>query len=196
MSVNKKIGSTKIQTDIVIIGAGGAGLAAAIAATDEGAKVVLLEKLNAPGGNTARAQAFFAAESPVQKRLRIDASRDVLFRMAMDYAHWKINPRIMRAFIDKSGDTVRVHVKLIEGNRQRTQVFEGTVIRIHKGKLKTTFTVRKISYGVGVERIFPLHSQIIEKIEVVRRGRVRRSRLYYLRGRYGKKGRIKELRTS
>lgn len=92
------------------------------------------------------------------------------------------------------GCTVRVYVKLIEGTRQRIQVFEGVVIRIHKGKLRTTFTVRKESYGVGVERIFLLHSPVIEKIDIVRRGRVRRSRLYYLRKRSGKKARIKEAR--
>jgi large subunit ribosomal protein L19 len=96
----------------------------------------------------------------------------------------------------RPGDTVRVHVKLIEGNRQRIQVFEGAVIGIHKGKARSTFTVRKVSYGVGVERIFPLHSRIIDKIEVVRRGRVRRAKLFYLRKRVGKKARIKELRKS
>ena len=95
------------QTDIAIIGAGGAGLAAAVAATERGAKTVLLEKLNAPGGNSKRAESFFAAESRAQQRVLVDAPKDVLFRMAMDYAHWKINPRIVRAFVDKSGDTVR-----------------------------------------------------------------------------------------
>ena len=94
----------------------------------------------------------------------------------------------------RPGDTIRVHVKLIEGTRQRIQIFEGVVIRIHKGKARSTFTVRKESYGVVVERIFPLHSKNIEKVEVVRRGRVRRSRLYYLRQRTGKKARIKEVR--
>jgi large subunit ribosomal protein L19 len=94
----------------------------------------------------------------------------------------------------RAGDTVRVHVKLIEGERKRIQVFEGSVMKIHKGKLRSTFTVRKESYGVGVERTFPLHSNNIEKIEVVRRGRVRRARLYYLRKRAGKKARIKEAR--
>jgi len=93
-----------------------------------------------------------------------------------------------------SGDTLRVHVKLIEGSRQRIQIFEGVVIRIHKGKARTTFTVRKESYGVGVERIFPLHSKNIDKIELVRRGRVRRARLYYLRKRMGKKARIEAAR--
>ena len=96
-----------LKTDVAVIGAGGAGMAAAIAARDSGADVILLEKRRMPGGNTALAQALFAAESPAQKRLSIDAPKDVLFKMAMDYAHWKINPRIVRAFIDKSGDTVR-----------------------------------------------------------------------------------------
>ena len=95
-----------IQTDAVSIGAGGAGLAAAVAAAEKGAKVIVLEKLSKPGGNTARAQGFFAAESSTQKRNNIVAPRDVLFKMAMDYAHWKINPRIMRTLIDKSVDTV------------------------------------------------------------------------------------------
>jgi len=96
-----------LQTDVVVIGAGGTGLAAAVAAAEKGAKVVVLEKANAPGGNSARAVGFFAAESPAQKRMRIDAPRDVLFKMAMDFAHWKINPQIIRAFVDKSGDTAR-----------------------------------------------------------------------------------------
>ena len=96
----------------------------------------------------------------------------------------------------RPGDTVRVHVKLMEGNRQRIQVFEGVVISIHKGKARSTFTVRKVSYGVGVERIFPLHSKIIDKIEVIRSGRVRRAKLFYLRERVGKKARIKELRKT
>jgi large subunit ribosomal protein L19 len=96
----------------------------------------------------------------------------------------------------RPGDTVRVHVKLIEGNRQRIQVFEGVVISIRKGKARSTFTVRKVSYGVGVERIFPLHSKIIDKIEVIRSGRVRRAKLFYLRKRVGKKARIKELRKT
>ena len=96
----------------------------------------------------------------------------------------------------KPGDTVRVHVKLVEGNRRRTQVFEGVVIGIHKGKARSSFTVRKVSYGVGVERIFPIHSKNIEKVEVVRHGQVRRAKLYYLRQRVGKKARIKELRKT
>jgi fumarate reductase flavoprotein subunit len=96
-----------LKTDICIIGGGGAGLAAAVAAAEEGASVIVLEKRRAPGGNSAMAEGFFAAESPTQKRMNIDADRDVLFKKAMDYAHWKINPRILRAFVDKSGDTAR-----------------------------------------------------------------------------------------
>ncbi|MBI4773562.1 MAG: 50S ribosomal protein L19 [Deltaproteobacteria bacterium] len=96
----------------------------------------------------------------------------------------------------KSGDTVRVHVTIREGEKERIQVFEGVVIRKRKGWASATFTVRKVSYGVGVERIFPYHSPIIDKVEVVSRGRVRRSRLYYLRKLRGKAARIKELRRS
>lgn len=94
----------------------------------------------------------------------------------------------------KPGDTVRVHVKVVEGNRERIQVFEGTVIARHGGSVRETFTVRRISYGVGVERIFPVHSPRIERIEVVRRGRVRRAKLYYLRSLTGKAARIRDLR--
>jgi len=93
----------------------------------------------------------------------------------------------------KPGDTVKVHVKIVEGQKERIQVFQGSVIRKRAGQNRATFTVRKISSGVGVERTFPLHSPIIDKIEVVMRGRVRRSRLYYLRNLKGKKARIKEL---
>jgi large subunit ribosomal protein L19 len=93
------------------------------------------------------------------------------------------------------GDTVKVHVKIKEGEKERIQVFEGTVIKKKKGFTRSAFTVRKISYGVGVERIFPLHSPIIEKIDVIQRGSVRRARLYYLRKRKGKAARIKELKN-
>ncbi|HOJ51647.1 MAG TPA: 50S ribosomal protein L19 [Syntrophales bacterium] len=92
----------------------------------------------------------------------------------------------------KAGDNVKVYVRIIEGQKQRIQVFEGVVIRRTKGFNRASFTVRKISYGIGVERTFPLHSPVIEKIELVSRGAVRRSRLYYLRGLKGKKARIKE----
>ena len=94
----------------------------------------------------------------------------------------------------KSGDTLKVHVRIREGDKERIQVFQGVVIRKRKGTINSTFTVRKVSYGVGVERIFPLHSPMINKIEVVSRGRVRRSRLYYLRKLRGKAARIRELR--
>ena len=93
----------------------------------------------------------------------------------------------------KSGDTIRVFVRIIEGQKQRIQAFEGVVIRKRRGDSRSIFTVRKVSYGVGVERTFPLHSPVIDRIEVVTRGRVRRSRLYYLRALRGKKARIKEL---
>lgn len=93
-----------------------------------------------------------------------------------------------------SGDTVKVNVKVVEGNRERIQVFEGVVIRRTGGGLAETFTVRKISGGVGVERTFPLHSPMIDKIERVRQGKVRRAKLYYLRGLSGKAARIQERR--
>jgi large subunit ribosomal protein L19 len=92
------------------------------------------------------------------------------------------------------GDTVKVNVRVIEGTRSRVQVFEGVVIGRRGGGLRETFTVRKISFGVGVERTFPLHSPVLEGIEVTRRGKVRRAKLYYLRDRVGKKARIKEKR--
>jgi large subunit ribosomal protein L19 len=95
----------------------------------------------------------------------------------------------------KAGDTVRVHFKVIEGNRQRVQVFEGIVIKKQGAGVRETFTVRKQSFGVGVERTFPLHSPKIDKIEVAAVGDVNRAKLYYLRGRVGKKARVRELRT-
>ncbi len=94
----------------------------------------------------------------------------------------------------RPGDTVRVHVKVTEGSRERIQVFEGVVIKRRGGGISETFTVRKISYGVGVERTFPVHSPKIDKLEVVRRGKVRRAKLYYLRNLRGKAARIKEIR--
>lgn len=91
------------------------------------------------------------------------------------------------------GDTVRVHAKVKEGNRERIQIFEGTVLKRQNGGARETFTVRKSSNGVGVEKTWPLHSPIVEKIEVVRRGKVRRAKLNYLRDRVGKKAKVKEL---
>ncbi|MGI6449861.1 MAG: 50S ribosomal protein L19 [Desulfitobacteriia bacterium] len=94
----------------------------------------------------------------------------------------------------RPGDTVKVHVKIVEGSRERIQVFEGLVIRRKGDGLRETFTVRRVSNGVGVERTFPLHSPRIDKIEVVRKGIVRRAKLYYIRDRYGKAARIRERR--
>ena len=110
---------------------------------------------------------------------------------------------LMKSFIEKNmpekeapsvtvGDTVRVHVKVKEGSRERIQVFEGTVIAKKHGGINETFTVRRISYGVGVEKVFPLYSPVIEKVETVRRGKVRRAKLYYLRDRVGKAAKVKE----
>lgn len=94
----------------------------------------------------------------------------------------------------RAGDTVKVHVKVVEGTRERIQIFEGVVIKRQNGGISETFTVRKISYGVGVERTFPVHSPRVDKIEVTRRGIVRRAKLYYLRNLRGKAARIKERR--
>ena len=109
---------------------------------------------------------------------------------------------LMQAFTEKYkkaeppvvaiGDTVRVHLKVKEGNRERIQVFEGTVIAKKHGGIEESFTVRRISYGVGVEKVFPVHAPSVEKIEVVRHGKVRRAHLYYLRNRVGKAAKIKE----
>lgn len=95
----------------------------------------------------------------------------------------------------RPGDTIKVHVRIKEGDKERVQTFQGVVLRKRKGGTGATFTVRKVSYGIGVERIFPLHSPNIDRIEVVSRGKVRRGRLYYLRKRKGKAARIKEKRT-
>jgi large subunit ribosomal protein L19 len=94
----------------------------------------------------------------------------------------------------RSGDTVRVHVRVKEGEKERIQVFEGLVIGQHRGGARATFTVRKVSFGQGVERIFPLHSPVIQKIEVVRSAKVRRAKLYYLRELKGKAARMRETR--
>ena len=93
------------------------------------------------------------------------------------------------------GDTVRVFVKVVEGTRERLQAFEGTVIARRNGSARETFTVRRVSYGIGVERTFPLHSPRVDSIEVVRKGKVRRAKLYYLRGLQGKAAKIKEANT-
>ena len=94
----------------------------------------------------------------------------------------------------KPGDTVKVHVRVVEGNRSRIQVFQGVVIRRQGGGIRETFTVRKVSFGVGVERTFPVHTPVVEKIEVLTRGDVRRAKLYYLRELRGKAAKIKEKR--
>jgi large subunit ribosomal protein L19 len=93
-----------------------------------------------------------------------------------------------------SGDTVKVHLKVLEGGRERVQAFEGVVIGRKSGGLRETFTVRRISHGVGVERTFPLHSPRIERIDVIRKGKVRQAKLYYLRGKVGREARVKEMR--
>ena len=106
---------------------------------------------------------------------------------AFTQKHLKAEPRVVEV-----GDTVRVHIKVKGGNRERIQVFEGTVIAKKHGGLEETFTVRRVSYGVGVEKVFPVHAPSIEKIETVRHGKVRRAKLYYLRDRVGKSAKIKE----
>lgn len=95
----------------------------------------------------------------------------------------------------RAGDTVKVHAKIKEGDKERIQIFQGVVIRKRKGTMGATFTVRKVSYGIGVERIFPVHSPNIDKVEIVSRGKVRRGRLYYMRQLKGKAARIKEKRS-
>jgi large subunit ribosomal protein L19 len=110
----------------------------------------------------------------------------------------ELNAASMRTDVPefRAGDTVKVHVKVVEGTRSRIQVFQGIVIRRHGGGVGETFTVRKISFGVGVERTFPLHTPIIDKIELVTRGDVRRAKLYYLRGLRGKAAKIREKRDA
>ena len=107
----------------------------------------------------------------------------------------EIEKEQLKANVDsfRVGDTVRVHGKIKEGNRERIQIFEGTVLKIQGGGNRTTFTVRKVSNGVGVEKTWPMHSPNAEKVEVVRRGKVRRAKLNYLRDRVGKKAKVKEL---
>ncbi len=105
-----------------------------------------------------------------------------------------LNEQQMKAEVPQVavGDTVKVHVKIKEGNRERIQVFEGTVIAKKHGSVEESITVRRLSYGVGVEKVFPIHSPSIDKIEVVRHGKVRRAKLYYLRDRVGKSAKVKE----
>lgn len=106
---------------------------------------------------------------------------------AFTQKHLKAEPPVVEV-----GDTVRVHIKVKEGNRERIQVFEGTVLAKKHGGIQETVTVRRVSYGVGVEKTFPIHSPNVEKFEVVRRGKVRRAKLYYLRDRVGKAAKVKE----
>ena len=115
----------------------------------------------------------------------------------MDVIREKIERKYMKRKLPefRPGDTVRIHFKIREGGRERIQVFEGVVIARKGGGVNETFTVRKISYGVGVERIFPVHSPLIDKIEVVSRGRVRRAKLYYLRERVGRAARLQRVRA-
>ncbi len=91
-----------------------------------------------------------------------------------------------------TGDTIKVYIRIVEGQKQRIQAFEGAVIRRRRGDIRSSFTVRKVSYGIGVEKTFPLHSPSIDRIEVISRGKIRRSRLYYLRSLRGKRAKIKE----
>ena len=105
---------------------------------------------------------------------------------------WKPLECLIERPVINVGDTVRVHVKIKEGSRERIQVFEGIVIAKKHGGLEETFTVRRLAYGVGVEKVFPIHSPLIEKVETVRSGYVRRAKLYYLRGRVGKAAKIRE----
>jgi large subunit ribosomal protein L19 len=123
--------------------------------------------------------------------LYLEGRRDFLMNLIQSLEQEQLKKDIVRF---NPGDTVRVHVKVVEGSRERIQVFEGVVIRRRGGGIGETFTVRRVSYGVGVERTFPLHSPKIERMEVVRRGRVRRAKLYYLRGLRGKAARIQDKR--
>jgi large subunit ribosomal protein L19 len=112
-------------------------------------------------------------------------------------AVWSIEKAQLRQDLPdfRVGDTVRVNVKIVEGDKERVQAFEGIVIRVHRGGSRASFTVRKVSYGVGVERIFPLHSPRMESVELLSRGKVRKARLYYLRERMGRAARVEEARA-
>ena len=142
--------------------------------------------MSEPGRRHAEIERLLGADPA--RVTKMDRSKlEIVHRLEGDYL--KDNLPEFRA-----GDTVKVHVRVTEGQKERIQVFQGVVIGRRGGGTRETFTVRKISGGVGVERIFPLHSPVIDKIEVVRRGKVRRSKLYYLRGLRGKAARIEELR--
>lgn len=110
---------------------------------------------------------------------------------AIDWIESKYTKKEIPLF--KAGDSVKVHVRIKEGEKERTQIFEGTVIKMHRGGVRSSFTVRKVSYGVGVERIFPIYSPVVQQIELVSSGKVRRAKLYYLRDLFGKKARILSL---
>ncbi len=120
------------------------------------------------------------------KNIKEEANMDMLQAFANEQMKGDTN-------LIKIGDTVKVHCRIKDGNNERIQVFEGTVIAKKGGGISETFTVRKVAYGVGVEKIFPVHSPNVAKIDVVRHGKVRRSKLYYVRGRVGKSAKIKEL---
>src|SRR5258707_5641057 len=132
------------------------------------------------------------------QRVRRRARDDYRGTAAMHTAIAELEQAQIRSDIPdfRPGDTLKVHIKVTEGNRSRVQVFQGVVIRRQGGSARETFTVRKISYGVGVERTFPVHTPAIDKIEVISRGRVRRAKLYYLRSLRGKRARIRERRET
>ncbi|MBI4912623.1 MAG: 50S ribosomal protein L19 [Acidobacteria bacterium] len=115
-----------------------------------------------------------------------------------DFIFDKVESGLLRKDLPRlsPGDSVKVHVKVREGEKERVQLFQGTIIAIRGGGLRTTFTVRKVSNGIGVERVFPLHGPVIDKIDVVRHNRVRRAKLYFLRKKLGKAGRLKEVRDT
>jgi len=122
----------------------------------------------------------------------IDAAIKIGAELRVSNDHIGVHDAPARRF--RSGDLVRVHVKIVEGEKERIQVFEGVVIGIKNAGIRSTMTVRKVSYGIGVERVFPMYAPVIDRIEFIRRGRVRRSKLYYLRNRSGKAARIPEIR--
>ncbi len=158
-------------------------MAAAITATTTAKTIV--PKRTPPSDTAVRRRAILARKGPLVQSATAVMNKTDLIEQAY-----------LRSDIPdfRPGDTVKVHARVVEGNRERVQVFQGVVIRRQNGGLRETFTVRKISFGVGVERTFPLHSPSIARLEIVTRGRVRRAKLYYLRDLRGKKARIKERR--